>query len=89
MTNLKPCPFCGGSRIVVGPCELRNDFHEAACVDCGAKGPDATNEADALRLWSQRVPINPETGEPYFKVSREGWGEGWEGGPVFTPRIEK
>ena len=58
--NLEPCPFRGGSRIVIGPCELRNDFHEAACVDCGAKGPDATNETDALRLWNRYVPISDD-----------------------------
>lgn len=25
-------------------------------------------------------PINPSTGEPYFTVRAEGWGEGWAGG---------
>ncbi|WAB92478.1 hypothetical protein OSS47_00415 [Pseudomonas citronellolis] len=23
------------------------------------------------------VPINPQTGTPYFSISREGWGTGW------------
>ena len=33
---------------------------------------------------AERVPINPKTGEPYFKVSPEGWGDGWEAGIGFV-----
>jgi len=26
------------------------------------------------------VPINPQTGTPYFSICREGWGTGWTAG---------
>ena len=88
MTNPKPCPFCGGDRISTEAAYAPSG-NQIMCLDCDATGPNGRTEAEARELWNQRVPINPSTGEPYFKVSREGWGEGWEGGPVFTQRIEK
>lgn len=27
------------------------------------------------------APVNPSTGEPYFKVPQDGWGTGWSAGP--------
>ncbi|KSW22763.1 MULTISPECIES: hypothetical protein [unclassified Pseudomonas] len=26
------------------------------------------------------VPINPQTGTPYFTISQDGWGTGWAAG---------
>ena len=26
------------------------------------------------------VPINPQTGAPYFTISQDGWGTGWAAG---------
>lgn len=37
MTDLKPCPFCGGSNLRVGG---DDKWVGACCLDCGAVGPD-------------------------------------------------
>lgn len=28
------------------------------------------------------IPIDPDTGNPYFTISRDGWGTGWSAGPT-------
>lgn len=37
--SLKPCPFCGGSAIVVD--NTHTPFYSARCEDCGCEGPTA------------------------------------------------
>jgi hypothetical protein len=43
------CPYCGAIECEVDDCG-NNDWH-VYCV-CGATGPDAGNESDAVLLWS-------------------------------------
>jgi len=31
---------------------------------------------------NESIPTNPKTGEPYFKLDLDGFGAGWETGPV-------
>jgi len=73
MTDLLPCPFCGGTEF-----EIVDSFDDAAmvveCQKCAAHGPAAdalTNihpytrrplteiETDARRLWNQRDKPTP------------------------------
>ena len=48
--ELEPCPFCGGSNLVV---EMQGtDLEYVLCDDCGGFGPDH----DAKVSWSSRTP---------------------------------
>jgi hypothetical protein len=46
------CPFCNfdGESVIKYMTATPGSF--VKCVKCGAKGPDATNEAEAVRLWN-------------------------------------
>lgn len=57
MTELKPCPFCGGEHISLKR-GLSANSHYAICSDCFAAGPMGTKK-DAVELWNRRV--NNET----------------------------
>lgn len=51
--SLISCPFCGTSHLLtygesVGFCRIE-------CEECGAAGPVADSDGDALTLWQQRV----------------------------------
>lgn len=60
----KPCPFCGGTRIVKG------ERYFAMCVDCGATGPERqSSKSSAQKIagdWNYRASIQP-TGKPEEK----------------------
>jgi Lar family restriction alleviation protein len=49
----KPCPFCGGARI------LKGDRYFAICVDCGATGPerigDKAGQKKLFADWNTRA----------------------------------
>jgi len=49
--SMKPCPFCGGEQFVITG---RSSTISVQCADCGATGPAAFSEADAMRLWGDR-----------------------------------
>ena len=63
MTELKPCPFCGSSNIIV---ELYVTGCNVKCKSCGAEGPIIPNYANgrqkeqAITAWNTRAkePIN-------------------------------
>lgn len=51
LPDAKPCPFCGGGRIVKG------ERYFAMCVDCGATGPERNADASAKKYtadWNTR-----------------------------------
>lgn len=61
LMDAKPCPFCGGTWILIG-------MHwSAICVDCGATGPDKEKGGPAGKAWQQR-PI-----EDALTKEREHW----------------
>lgn len=47
------CPFCGTSHsLIYGESA---GFNRIECEECGAAGPVADSDGDALTLWQQRV----------------------------------
>lgn len=47
------CPFCGTSHsLIYGESA---GFNRVECEECGAAGPVADSDGDALTLWQQRV----------------------------------
>lgn len=64
------CPFCGGCGMYWAFEEVRHDSYEAddgstwhyiQCLQCGATGPLAENEDEAVEGWNRREP--PKTAQ--------------------------
>lgn len=52
MTDAKPCPFCGNA---VDSVALEDDYgNRNVRCRCGARGPSADNEREAIDLWNIR-----------------------------------
>ena len=49
MTELKPCPFCGGEA------KLSSNGKEVVCLGCEALGPFCDTEAEAIEAWNRRA----------------------------------
>lgn len=57
MTELKHCPFCGGTNIAV----TKEDEWEVMCMDCFANVGACCSyytEAEAIEAWNKRVSCN-------------------------------
>ena len=58
MSNLLPCPFCGGEAV------LNHDFHQVSCGNalCGVLPQTWTMDTDeeAIEVWNCRVPVTDE-----------------------------
>ena len=57
MTELKPCPFCGGNNIEVMrvfTVKSRYEF-EVFCLTCKAAGPSGYRPDEAIDAWNRRV----------------------------------
>lgn len=69
MTELLPCPFCGGEEIAVHPRDLSqygsgmphpgNDAQYLHCEGCGADGGQSFDTGQAIRLWNSRFASPP------------------------------
>ena len=69
MTELKPCPFCGGEAKVEWLCNAEPYFStfQTVCTDCGIY-IEVGSEEEAIKRWNTRP--NPwHTGTP----KEEGW----------------
>ena len=55
--ELKPCPFCGRTRIV--PIEQKRHKAAEVCLHCGAQGPlveiQPFGTTDVAAAWNRRV----------------------------------
>lgn len=52
-TKFKPCPFCKTNDINL---TWKDGFTIVAqCYDCGASGPYAENEEEAIDAWNRRA----------------------------------
>lgn len=61
MTELKPCPFCGGTDLRKSSMKNGHDprLFYWFCDDCGASGPKKAGMEGATREWNDRA-ILPE-----------------------------
>jgi len=63
LLELKPCPFCGSSRVAVVDSFVQ-------CGTCSAAGPYASSEEKAVQRWNNRVEpkaqegVNPSAPSP-------------------------
>ena len=70
MTELKPCPFCGGEKLIITSCielEECNNFEECECMPyyiiccdfrqggCGAASAYCQSEEEAIEAWNKRA----------------------------------
>ena len=51
MTELKPCPFCGGKAILYIDC----GYYIAECEDCEAMSGEHETEEETIKAWNKRV----------------------------------
>lgn len=62
MSNLKPCPFCGGeAELCYGPGAINGYRLFASCNECGAKSPG---------LWQEKKPEPDDQG---WKGAADEW----------------
>ena len=55
MTELKPCPFCGGKNIDLSEAGLKTDVWFVQCWDCYATFPHFDSETEAIEAWNRRA----------------------------------
>jgi Lar family restriction alleviation protein len=58
MSELKPCPFCGGTAHLT---EGMGEFW-VLCRSCGASSMTAINEEQAIILWNPRAEPSGNSG---------------------------
>lgn len=52
--ELKPCPFCGCTRILVDEDTIARHAY-ACCSKCHSTGPDMADRRVAIRAWNMRA----------------------------------
>ena len=52
MSELKPCPFCGGEAMVFG---YHDVFWEAECLRCHGAAGNYETKAEAIDAWNTRA----------------------------------
>jgi hypothetical protein len=57
MSELKPCPFCGGNVLTCDQDEDTGDFF-VGCA-CGVQGPPSSSDIEADAEWNCRRPEPP------------------------------
>lgn len=63
MTELRPCPFCGGEARLWHPKEYGITLGSVKCNSCGASTESFTDDDSAIEAWNKRP--NPwHTGTP-------------------------
>ena len=55
--KVKNCPFCNADEKILSIMNKGFDIGHSKieCRVCGMSGPDATNEAEAVMLWNNRI----------------------------------
>lgn len=55
MTELRPCPFCKKKHWEFCDEGWNTVRISVLCLNCGARGPQAMSEEEAIRLWNEGV----------------------------------
>lgn len=59
MTELLPCPFCGGEDLEIDHAQTYDVYHpdvyEVHCVECGGRGGEGWTEAESIEAWNTRA----------------------------------
>ena len=79
MTELKPCPFCGGeARVFHFSSAIRDEVWRAVCdkLFC-AQGPDGYTEAEAIAAWNTRVERTCYADEVTHRDCKYSVNRGW------------
>jgi len=53
MSKLKPCPFCGDKDVCLSS-HITDICWFVRCIACGAAGPIAPVEDEAIAIWNTR-----------------------------------
>lgn len=64
MSELAPCPFCGGPAdlavgVHCGPADLGARTWWAKCVTCGVETTSSRERMAAVAAWNRRAPVTP------------------------------
>lgn len=60
MSELLPCPFCGGEAKPSGERFENTILSWVYCTSCGAAGGYRHTEAEAIAAWNSRAPMSDE-----------------------------
>lgn len=55
MTELKPCPFCGGEAKLIEEWDKGQTFYRPWCNECGVRMPRIRDVNKAVKFWNRRV----------------------------------
>ena len=62
MNELKPCPFCGSTRIIVGTPLPGVDMPGCLCLDCGGTIHRCySTKDDAIAAWNRREGVKAQS----------------------------
>src|SRR5580704_8476281 len=68
-----PCPFCGSIYTTIRLLRINREV-KLRCLRCGARGPYALTETEAIAAWNRRVSvavtIDPESEEQIDQLAR-------------------
>ena len=60
MSPIAGCPFCASNIVQTQRNMNGARAWDVGCVTCGARGPVAKSEADAIAMWNTGVPRTTE-----------------------------
>ena len=70
MSELKPCPFCGGKAWVI---QILEDLYAVECRKCWTRtGTYQPTEAEAIKVWNRRAERTAKV-ETYTDDQQETW----------------
>jgi Lar family restriction alleviation protein len=72
MSDLKPCPFCGGEVATITEHQGYQDptIYAGLCKKCRARGPYCHTEAEAIAAWNRRAPAPSAEGEALREAAK-------------------
>jgi Lar family restriction alleviation protein len=69
MSELKPCPFCGGEAELQYPEEMGDNRGTVMCTKCYASTSDKENWKDAIEAWNTRTSPEVDHSGAYNKLA--------------------